>query len=299
MNLEQVRNPHLIFPGQVLFLDKSNGRARLRMGAPVGGAGDAEAVAARPLASDIAARRHRLDPVQPDRALPQRGGDLRDQRARRRAAHRRHAGRPRAARRAATPPTSAATSAPEREYRIFREPRPLRDPTTKEVLGYEATYVGAAEYTRPGRDAHRRRRQGRDRPGDLHGHQHPPGSRRRRPARAGAGARVHQLRAAPAGGADRRPDRLDLRRRPDRRPEPDRRAQQRRASTASSAATCSRSSATARSSSTRPKRAARRSSCPTSATACCSCSASSSRMSYALILSVKDPVAPGDRFTQP
>ena len=41
MNLEQVRNPHLIFPGQVLFLDKSNGRARLRMGAPVGGAGDA------------------------------------------------------------------------------------------------------------------------------------------------------------------------------------------------------------------------------------------------------------------
>ena len=27
MNLEQVRNPHLIFPGQVLFLDKSNGRA--------------------------------------------------------------------------------------------------------------------------------------------------------------------------------------------------------------------------------------------------------------------------------
>src|SRR5947209_5698852 len=41
MNLEQVKNPHLIFPGQVLFLDKSNGRARLRMGAPVGGAGDA------------------------------------------------------------------------------------------------------------------------------------------------------------------------------------------------------------------------------------------------------------------
>ena len=35
----------------------------------------------------------------------------------------------------------------EREYRIFREPRPLRDPTTKEILGYEATYVGASEYT--------------------------------------------------------------------------------------------------------------------------------------------------------
>jgi hypothetical protein len=27
MNMDQVRNPHLIFPGQVLFLDKSDGRA--------------------------------------------------------------------------------------------------------------------------------------------------------------------------------------------------------------------------------------------------------------------------------
>ena len=35
MNLDQVRNPHLIFPGQMLFLDKSNGRARLRMGTPI------------------------------------------------------------------------------------------------------------------------------------------------------------------------------------------------------------------------------------------------------------------------
>src|SRR5438874_2405383 len=38
----------------------------------------------------------------------------------------------------------------DREFRIFREPRPLRDPTTKEILGYEATYVGASEYTAEG-----------------------------------------------------------------------------------------------------------------------------------------------------
>src|SRR5574343_1022922 len=37
MNLQQIRNPHLIFPGQYLYLDKSNGRARLRVGQPVGG----------------------------------------------------------------------------------------------------------------------------------------------------------------------------------------------------------------------------------------------------------------------
>src|SRR3990167_6791494 len=38
MNLQQIRNPHLIFPGQMLYLDKSNGRARLRVGEPVVGA---------------------------------------------------------------------------------------------------------------------------------------------------------------------------------------------------------------------------------------------------------------------
>ena len=36
MNLEQIRNPHLIYPGQVLYLDKSGGRARLRMARPIG-----------------------------------------------------------------------------------------------------------------------------------------------------------------------------------------------------------------------------------------------------------------------
>jgi hypothetical protein len=145
MNLEQVRNPHLIFPGQVLFLDKSNGRARLRMGAPVGGAGDAglsprvrsrnialDGIASIPFnliepflneavifESNELAGAPRIVATQEDRVLLSRGdtayvrGEL----------------------------------GPEREYRIFREPRPLKDPTTKEILGYEATYVGASEYT--------------------------------------------------------------------------------------------------------------------------------------------------------
>ena len=36
MNLDQIRNPHLIYPGQVLLLDKSGGRARLRVGQQIG-----------------------------------------------------------------------------------------------------------------------------------------------------------------------------------------------------------------------------------------------------------------------
>ena len=30
MNRDQIRNPHLIYPGQILYLDKTGGRARLR-----------------------------------------------------------------------------------------------------------------------------------------------------------------------------------------------------------------------------------------------------------------------------
>src|SRR5262249_38597391 len=37
-----------------------------------------------------------------------------------------------------------------RDFRLFREARPLKDPTTGEILGYEAAYLGTAEYTRPG-----------------------------------------------------------------------------------------------------------------------------------------------------
>jgi hypothetical protein len=145
MNLEQVRNPHLIFPGQTLYLDKSNGRARLRMGAPVGGAGDAS-LSPRVRARDIAldgiasipfnliepflneavifetnelASAPRIVATQEGRVLLSRGD---------------------------TAYVRGELGA-EREFRIFREPRPLHDPTTNEILGYEATYVGASEYT--------------------------------------------------------------------------------------------------------------------------------------------------------
>src|SRR5690349_23340957 len=36
MNLDQIRNPHLIYPGQILVLEKVDGRARLRMSQRVG-----------------------------------------------------------------------------------------------------------------------------------------------------------------------------------------------------------------------------------------------------------------------
>jgi LysM domain len=147
MNLEQIRNPHLIYPGQVLYLDKSNGRARLRLGQPVGdGSGR---LSPRVRATDLGGGGipsipfHLIEPFlneavifetneleaaprivasQEGRVMLSRGelayvrGELANQ----------------------------------REYRIFREPKPLLDPSTRELLGYEASYVGTADYTRLG-----------------------------------------------------------------------------------------------------------------------------------------------------
>src|SRR6185369_2675838 len=144
MNLDQIRNPHLIYPGQVLYLDKTGGRARLRVGEPLAdgttklsprvrsSAIDADGIASIPFnliepflneavifEGNELATAPRIVATQEGRVLLSRGdtayvrGDI----------------------------------GAEREFRIFREPRPLRDPTTNAILGYEATYVGASEYT--------------------------------------------------------------------------------------------------------------------------------------------------------
>jgi hypothetical protein len=149
MNLDQIRNPHLIFPGQVLVLEKSGGRARLRlaqgMGAPTGTVKlsprvrsellDNGAIASIPL--------HLIGPFL-NEAVVFETNEL-DQ----------------APRIVATQEGRVLLSRGEtayvrgelggaRDFRLFREPRPLLDPLTNELLGFEARYVGNAEYTRPG-----------------------------------------------------------------------------------------------------------------------------------------------------
>ena len=148
MNLEQIRNPHLIFPGQILVLEKVNGRARLRLAQSVGPSGTvklsprvrSEPSDSNPLSSvpmhlitpflneavvfnnDALALAPRIVAAQEGRVMLSRGdtayvrGDL----------------------------------AGLRDWRVFREARPLLDPTTREVLGYEARHLGSAEYTREG-----------------------------------------------------------------------------------------------------------------------------------------------------
>ncbi len=148
MNLDQIRNPHLIYPGQVLLLDKSGGRARLRVGQQIGPDGTVK-LSPRIRSSSLGDGSipsipfHLIEPFL-NEALIFQGNELE------------------------TAPRIVATQEgrvllargdtayvrgeipQQREFRIFREAKPLRDPTTKEILGYEANYVGSAEYVRQG-----------------------------------------------------------------------------------------------------------------------------------------------------
>ena len=148
MNLQEIRNPHLIYPGQVLVLDKSDGRARLRLAGSSGGAPtntvrlsprvrtqllDNGAIAAIPL--------HLIGPFLTE-AVVFNGNEL-----------------DKAPRIVATQEGRVMVSRGEtayvrgdlggaRDFRLFRQLVPLRDPLTTEVLGYEGRYVGTAEVTR-------------------------------------------------------------------------------------------------------------------------------------------------------
>lgn len=155
MNLQDIRNPHLIYPGQVLYLIKANGRATLstRPGGDVPtvklqptiraqalaasaippiSPQDIEPFLAQPLIVDEAtfSRAPRIVATQEGRVLLSRGD---------RAYARAQYGNGDAP---VGPTLSDADG--QREYRVFRNATPLKDPRTGEVLGYEAQFVGQA-----------------------------------------------------------------------------------------------------------------------------------------------------------
>jgi len=149
MNLEQIRNPHLIYPGQVLVLEKRDGRATLRVagaadGLPPGTVKlsprvrvqtlDNGAIAAIPL--------HLIGPflneavVFDDNELDAAPRIVATQE-----------GRVLLARGETAYVRGELGGA--RDFRVFRQLTPLVDPETRAVLGYEGRYVGTAELVRP------------------------------------------------------------------------------------------------------------------------------------------------------
>jgi hypothetical protein len=156
MNLSSIKNPHLIYPGQTLFLDTSDGRARLRMRAAtdIDSGSDLPTVRVSPrtridnlAASALPTLKSHL--IEPFLAEPVVVGELelsaaprivsaQDSRVLLTRGDRAYA------RGTAGAELMDVPSQKQKAYRVFRNASPLKDPTTGEVLGYEAQYVGKA-----------------------------------------------------------------------------------------------------------------------------------------------------------
>lgn len=156
MNLQSIPNPHLIFPGQTLYLEKIDGYARLRT-TRAGSASPTETVRVSPRTrSDSLAgtalptlQPHLIEPflVEPlvvdELTLTQapRLVATTDERVLMASGDRAYA---------LGPPGNPLVLAPgvPRQYRVFRNAIPMKDPASGEILGYEAQYVGRAELVR-------------------------------------------------------------------------------------------------------------------------------------------------------
>ena len=155
MNKNEIKNPHLIYPGQVLYLDKSNGRARLS--SQRGGANNLETIKLSP--------RTRISSL-PDPSIPTLQNSLIEpfltepiivEEATLLAAPRFVAAQEgrvflsegdRAYARSADGLQLSMAAGNPRDFRVFRNATPLKDPGTGEILGYEAAFVGRAKLIR-------------------------------------------------------------------------------------------------------------------------------------------------------
>ena len=152
MNLKDIRNPHLIYPGQQLYLERVGDRAFLRARRGVDGQPGAtirvsprnriEALDANPLPTlqphliepflteplvveeSVLTNAARIVATREDRVLLSKGD--------------------RAYARGAGPAALTMGAGQPRTFRVFRTATPLKDPVTGEILGYEGQYVGQA-----------------------------------------------------------------------------------------------------------------------------------------------------------
>ncbi len=151
MNREQIRNPHLIYPGQILYLHHANGRAwlssspasadgstvRLSPHTRVSGQ-DGDAISSIPAA---AIEPFLTQPIVVDEktlATPARIFELPESRV--------YLGKGETAYARGLP--GDESGAPGAEWQAYRPVKPLKDPVTGRVLGYEADFLGTLRVVR-------------------------------------------------------------------------------------------------------------------------------------------------------
>jgi len=165
MNLNDIKNPHLIYPGQVLVLERTDGFARLRVAGSGGVGATGSETSSLPGNTVRVSPRTRYDSLA-DLALPALRASVIEQflvepmvvdETTLNSAPRivsTQEGRvllSRGDRAYARGPAAAPLlddEKLEKRFRVFRNATPLKDPGTGEILGYEAEYAGRATLVR-------------------------------------------------------------------------------------------------------------------------------------------------------
>ncbi len=150
LNQDQIKNPHWIYPGQIVYFDRAAGR--LRLGTPVGDAGDGTA-------SDQAVQRHIRTQGLGTQAIPSIPANVIEP----------YLSKPLIVteNQMNTSPHVVAMEEGhvnagkgdkayvrgdlngETLFQVYRPSHPLKDPATKKIIAYEAVYVGTVRITRP------------------------------------------------------------------------------------------------------------------------------------------------------
>ena len=150
MNRDQIKNPHLIYPGDVVLLDMSSGSPRLRLGKKVGaGTGKLQpTVYSKPIQQVVPSiPPNAIEPfisqplviedgelntgvkivaMQEDRMLVGTGDSFY---------------------------ASGIPDAAVEKWHVFRKGKPLKDPGTGKMIAYEAFFLGNARLVKPGEPA--------------------------------------------------------------------------------------------------------------------------------------------------
>ena len=157
MNLSDIKNPHLIYPGQTLYLERKDGRATLRTLSSSNDGTSAEPINTVRLSprtryeavGDGALPALKSQLIEPFLAEPMIVDEMELQSAPRIVATREDRvlltrGDRAYARGQGDTVMIDDASQKQKLYRVFRNATPLKDPLSGEVLGYEAQYVGKA-----------------------------------------------------------------------------------------------------------------------------------------------------------
>ncbi len=153
MNLNDIKNPHRIYPGQQLILERKDGRATLRTAGTSADSPPTETIRVSPrvryetLDSGAlpALKSHLIEPFLAEPIIVDENGLLSAPRIVAAQEGRVLLTRgDRAYARGNTDKPLLDAPGKQQEFRIFRNATPLKDPGSGEVLGYEAQYVGKA-----------------------------------------------------------------------------------------------------------------------------------------------------------